>query len=120
MGGLASCSEKSLSIMDSRRSVLTPMSITGCSLGRAGPAPIWPYGRGFQPASTVAPGTSRAARAERYSHRALMFVRSWPVLCTATVAGTEIARVSAAPCRKPPAVGLGGSPATETSLYLAR
>ena len=49
-----------------------------------------------------------------YSHSALRDLRSWPVVWTAMVAGTATASMSAAPCRKPPAVGLGGS---STSSY---
>ena len=66
----------------------------------------------------LAPGMQSASLARKYSHKALRPVRSWPVLCTASSAGTDEASASAAPCLMPAALGSKGSEEMATSWYL--
>ena len=80
--------------------------------------PFCPYANGVHPARVTAPGMQSEMRACRYSHSAESEVRSWPVVCTASSAGTDWQRVSAAPGRTLAAVIPGGRMLTETLLYL--
>ena len=121
MGGEASWKLKRWSANASSFSLLTPPTVSnGEREAGTGPWPSWPYGKGRQPASTMAPGMVSAVVAFKYSHIADMPVSVWPVECTAISAGTQHARVLMAPGRKPAAVGLGGRLRTLTEAYLLR
>ena len=103
----------------SRRSKLTPPLTSVITDGNLEQSLVWPYGRPGHPAKRRAPGTHRGMRELRYSNNAPKLVRSWPVLWTASSAGTPMQIVSQAPWRKPLAVGPAGSSTPNLSRVIA-